>query len=103
MTRHSQMPTPTTVSRGIRSVLNILTLFRCFNHFNRQGEISALINLARTLGGFAVAYFQVPWATKNGAQQTFGCEAAIVAGLFILLIPLLQWKGRSFRVCFAAI
>ncbi|KAG5351635.1 hypothetical protein C0989_005479 [Termitomyces sp. Mn162] len=41
-----------------------------------QGEISALINLARTLGGFSVAYFQVPWATKHGAIQTFGVEAA---------------------------
>lgn len=41
-----------------------------------QGEISALINLARTLGGFSVAYFQVPWATKHGALQTFGVEAA---------------------------
>lgn len=41
-----------------------------------QGEISALINLARTLGGFAVAYFQVPWAEKYGALQTFGVEAA---------------------------
>ncbi len=61
------------------------------------GEISALINLARTFGGmsmssmqialqvpmrpdkgFAVAYFQVPWAEKHGAIQTFGCEAAYV-------------------------
>ena len=41
-----------------------------------QGEISGLLNLARTLGGFSVAYFQVPWATKHGALQTFGCEAA---------------------------
>jgi hypothetical protein len=41
-----------------------------------QGEISALINLARVLGGFSVAYFQVPWATKHGALETFGCEAA---------------------------
>jgi MFS family permease len=40
------------------------------------GEISALINLARTLGGFGVAYFQVPWAEKHGAIQTFGVEAA---------------------------
>ncbi|KIJ24612.1 hypothetical protein M422DRAFT_194494 [Sphaerobolus stellatus SS14] len=62
-----------------------------------QGEISALINLARTLGGFAVAFFQVPWATKHGAIQTFGVEAAIVAGLFVFLIPLLQIKGRSLR------
>lgn len=63
-----------------------------------QGEISALINLARTLGGFSVAYFQVPWATKNGALQTFGVEAAIVVGLFILIVPALQLKGRYLRV-----
>jgi hypothetical protein len=41
-----------------------------------QGEISALLNLTRVLGGFSVAYFQIPWATKHGALQTFGCEAA---------------------------
>ncbi|EPS95319.1 hypothetical protein FOMPIDRAFT_1032972 [Fomitopsis schrenkii] len=63
----------------------------------RQGEISALINLVRTLGGFSVAYFQVPWATKNGALQTFGVEAAIVAALFLLVVPVLQWKGASLR------
>ncbi|EIW55925.1 MFS general substrate transporter [Trametes versicolor FP-101664 SS1] len=63
----------------------------------RQGEISALINLARTLGGFSVAYFQVPWATKNGALQTFGVEAAIVVGLFFLIVPLLQVKGATLR------
>ncbi|KAH9855655.1 MFS general substrate transporter [Lenzites betulinus] len=63
----------------------------------RQGEISALINLARTLGGFSVAYFQVPWATKNGALQTFGVEAAIVVALFFLIVPPLQVKGAAFR------
>ncbi|KXN80806.1 hypothetical protein AN958_07242 [Leucoagaricus sp. SymC.cos] len=63
-----------------------------------QGEISALVNLARTLGGFSVAYFQVPWALKNGAIQTFGCEAAIVIGLFFLVVPALQLKGSKLRV-----
>ncbi|KAH7924715.1 hypothetical protein BV22DRAFT_491586 [Leucogyrophana mollusca] len=63
----------------------------------RQGEVSALLNLARTLGGFAVPYFQVPWASKSGALQTFGVEAAIVAGLFLLAVPVTQWKGRRFR------
>ncbi|KAF8804778.1 MFS general substrate transporter [Phlegmacium glaucopus] len=62
-----------------------------------QGEVSALLNLARVLGGFSVAYFQVPWATKNGAIQTFGLEAAIVAGLFLLFVPYVQWKGRDLR------
>ncbi|KAI5888384.1 MFS general substrate transporter [Schizophyllum commune H4-8] len=66
-----------------------------------QGEISALINQARTLGGFAVPYFQVPWAEKHGALQTFGCEAAIVAGLFLLVVPFTQWKGRSLRERFS--
>ncbi|KAH7910355.1 MFS general substrate transporter [Hygrophoropsis aurantiaca] len=63
----------------------------------RQGEVSALLNLARTLGGFAIPYFQVPWATKSGALQTFGVEAAIVAGLFLLAVPMTQLKGRQFR------
>ncbi|KAI0088801.1 MFS general substrate transporter [Irpex rosettiformis] len=71
----------------------------CNDCFPRsQGEISALINLARTLGGFSVAYFQVPWATKHGALQTFGVEAAIVTGLFILIVPALQYRGRDLRV-----
>ncbi|KAJ3893859.1 MFS general substrate transporter [Lentinula edodes] len=62
-----------------------------------QGEISALINLARTLGGFSVAYFQVPWALKHGALQVFGVEAAIVIGLFFLSVPFIQIKGRRLR------
>jgi len=56
--------------------LNVLDAYTndCFPR--HQGEISALLNLVRVLGGFSVAYFQVPWATKYGALQTFGCEAA---------------------------
>ncbi|OSD07822.1 MFS general substrate transporter [Trametes coccinea BRFM310] len=74
----------------------------CNDCFPRmQGEISALINLARTLGGFSVAYFQVPWAMKNGALQTFGVEAAIVVGLFLLIVPTLQLKGGILRERFS--
>jgi len=71
----------------------------CFPKY--KGEISALINLARTLGGFSVAFFQVPWATKHGALQTFGVEAAIVMGLFIFIVPLVQLKGKSLRARFS--
>ncbi|KAF7290370.1 MFS general substrate transporter [Mycena chlorophos] len=66
-----------------------------------QGEVSALINLARTLGGFAVAYFQVPWALKHGALQVFGVEAAIVVALFLLIVPAVQIKGRDLRKRFS--
>ncbi|KAF9050957.1 MFS general substrate transporter [Rhodocollybia butyracea] len=65
------------------------------------GEISALVNLARTLGGFAVAYFQIPWAVKNGTLQVFGVESAVVTGLFFLCVPLIQIKGRYFRERFS--
>jgi len=71
----------------------------CFPKF--QGEISALQNLSRVLGGFSVAYFQVPWATKHGALQTLGCEAAIVLGLFVLIIPTIQLTGRTLRRLFS--
>ncbi|OBZ77626.1 Snurportin-1 [Grifola frondosa] len=67
----------------------------------KQGEISALINLARTLGGFSVAFFQVPWAMRNGALQTFGVEAAIVVALFFLIVPALQLKGARLRERFS--
>jgi MFS family permease len=70
----------------------------CNDSFPKNpGEISALVNFARIVGGFSVAYFQVPWASKHGAIQTLGCEAAIVAGLFLLFVPFLQWKGRDLR------
>ena len=84
-----------------------------------QGETSAVVNASRILGGFSVSYYQVPWATKHGALQTLGVEAAcaisaafaiinftdwpctysIVVCLFVLIIPALQMKGRALRVC----
>ncbi|KAK0458782.1 major facilitator superfamily domain-containing protein [Desarmillaria tabescens] len=105
----------------LATMINTVAIYAyCNDCFPKhQGEISALINLARTLGGFAVAYFQVPWAEKHGAIQTFGCEAAyvhrmheneilplmflirIVAGIFLLIVPALQIYGRSLRERFS--
>ncbi|KAJ7855075.1 MFS general substrate transporter [Mycena leptocephala] len=72
----------------------VAVLAYCSNTFpKRHGEISAFFDLAHVLGGYGVAYFQIPWAVKHGALQVYGVEAAIVAGLFLLVIPLLQLKG----------
>ncbi|KAK0203629.1 MFS general substrate transporter [Desarmillaria ectypa] len=89
----------------LATMINTVAIYAyCNDCFPKhQGEISALINLARTLGGFAVAYFQVPWAEGHGAIQTFGCEAAIVAGIFLLIVPALQIHGRSLRERFSAV
>ncbi|MBW0499177.1 hypothetical protein O181_038892 [Austropuccinia psidii MF-1] len=86
---------------GLAEVGIMVTTVACYNYLNNSfflpGEVSALLNQARTIGGFAVPYFQTKWATKQGALQTFGCEAGIAAGLFILLVPLIQAKGKKFR------
>ncbi|KAJ7473465.1 MFS general substrate transporter [Mycena latifolia] len=74
----------------------------CNDAFPRhQGEISALLNLWRVLAGFSVSFFQIPWAEEHGAFQVFGVEAAIVAGLFILIVPFVQLKGRAIRARFS--
>ncbi|KAK7002476.1 efflux pump rdc3 [Favolaschia claudopus] len=62
-----------------------------------HGEVSALFNFFRTMSGFAVIYFQGPWLEARGGFRVFGSEAAIVVGLFILVVPFMQWKGASLR------
>ncbi|VUC26984.1 unnamed protein product [Clonostachys rosea] len=42
-------------------------------------ELSGWLNFARTVGGFAVGYFQQPWSERVGADASFGTQAAIVA------------------------
>ena len=65
----------------VRSTREVSTFISSDAYLNdcfpkNHGEISALLHVSRVLGGFSVAYFQVPWATKHGALETFGCEAA---------------------------
>ncbi|KAJ7062541.1 major facilitator superfamily domain-containing protein [Mycena amicta] len=66
-----------------------------------QGEVSALFNFFRTISGFAVVYFQATWLGTRGGMQVFGCEAAIVGGLFLAVVPVLQVKGAAMRRIFA--
>lgn len=37
---------------------------------------------------------------KSGTSVVFGCEAAIVAALCLIIVPLLQWKGAAMRKAF---
>ncbi|PLW14193.1 hypothetical protein PCANC_00168 [Puccinia coronata f. sp. avenae] len=89
---------------GMAEVGIMITTVAILNYLNNSfffpGEISALMSQARILGGFAVPYFQIEWASKKGALQSFGCEAAIQAGLFLLAVPFVQLKGEKLRVEF---
>ncbi|KAH9950836.1 MFS general substrate transporter [Amylocystis lapponica] len=91
---------------GIAQIAIMINTVAIYSYCNdcfpgSAGEVSALVNLTRTLGGFSVAYFQVPWATRHGALQTFGVEAAIVAALFLLTVPVLQLRGAKLRERFS--
>ncbi|EGG00294.1 uncharacterized protein MELLADRAFT_111982 [Melampsora larici-populina 98AG31] len=90
---------------GLAEVATMVTTVACLNYANNTfpfpGEISALLNQGRVLGGFAVPYFQIKWASSRGALETFGCEAAFVTLLFLLVVPILQIKGPQLRARFA--
>ncbi|KAJ7806430.1 MFS general substrate transporter [Mycena olivaceomarginata] len=87
---------------GIAECATVAVIAYCSDSLPRHhGEVSAFFNLARVLGGFSVAYFQIPWALKHGALQVLGVEAAIVVGLFLLVVPFLQLKGRMLRERFS--
>jgi hypothetical protein len=62
-----------------------------------SGEVSAWLNMARTVGGFIVSYFQVTWAEAQGTKLSFGIQAAVCAGAFLFIIILLRW-GKAMRV-----
>lgn len=87
---------------GIREVAVMTTTAACYSYCSDcfpqyHGEVSGLLNLFRSLGGFAVPYFQTSWARKHGAMEVFGCEAAIVAGLFFLIVPAVHRYGSVLR------
>ncbi|KAF9254054.1 hypothetical protein L218DRAFT_1010169 [Marasmius fiardii PR-910] len=90
------------VGWGIAQMATLMCTVTVYAYSNdcfprRQGEVSAVLNLVRVLGGFSVAYYQVPWSEKNGAMQTLGLEAGIVCALFVLIVPALQLQGRELR------
>ncbi|CAG8006926.1 unnamed protein product [Penicillium salamii] len=57
--------------------------------------VSAILNMWRTCGGFAVGYFQPAWIARDGIGLVFGIQAAIVVVAAVLTIsPVLLW-GRK--------
>ncbi|GAA6061104.1 hypothetical protein JCM10212_006135 [Sporobolomyces blumeae] len=91
---------------GLAEFAILVNTVSCYNYLNncfptRQGEVSALINWARVLGGFAVPYYQVPYSLSAGPMTVFGMEAGVGAGLFLVIVPILQIYGGRFRARFS--
>lgn len=59
-----------------------------------SGEVSAILNAGRAVGGFGVPYFQQQWGAKDGFDVSFGVQAAITAFGFVLLAAIQLWGQR---------
>ncbi|KAL8771747.1 MAG: hypothetical protein Q9209_002938 [Squamulea sp. 1 TL-2023] len=62
-----------------------------------SGEVGAWINFSRTAGGFIVAYLQVRWVAKTGAEACFGTQAAVCAAV-VPIVVVLQVFGKRMRM-----
>jgi hypothetical protein len=57
--------------------------------------VSAILNMWRTCGGFAVGYFQPEWIVRNGLGLVFGIQAIVVCTAVVLTItPVLLVERR---------
>ncbi|OAG45113.1 hypothetical protein AYO21_00461 [Fonsecaea monophora] len=61
-----------------------------------SGECSAILNLSRCMGGFAVGYFELPWGLKDGYPVSFGVQAALVVSSVFFLIGFMFF-GKALR------
>jgi len=81
---------------GIMITTVALNAYTLDSYPEASGEVSAWINFARTTGGFIISYFQVTWANAMGTKKSFGIQAAICAGAFLMVIAL-QVYGKRLR------
>lgn len=62
-----------------------------------SGEVSCWVNFSRTIGGFIISYFQVEWATVEGAKTSFGIQGGICGAAFLIVLALGFW-GKKLRI-----
>jgi hypothetical protein len=82
---------------GIMITTVAISAYNLDSYPEGSGEVAAWINFSRTTGGFIISYFQVEWANAEGTKTSFGVQAAICFGAFLLIL-LLQWKGKAMRM-----
>ncbi|KAH8704870.1 major facilitator superfamily domain-containing protein [Talaromyces proteolyticus] len=74
------------------SVAIVAYLLDCYP--SASPEISAWVNIGRTMTGFAVGYFQQPWGLKQGYDVSFGLQVVIVAVAFLVLATVQGFGAR---------
>lgn len=62
----------------------------------QAAELGSILNCARQLMGFTIAFYAIPLAEKVGVQDAWLILAFISVAMYLLTTPLLIW-GPSWR------
>lgn len=84
------------VNIGMVGTVVAVTAYALEKYPGQSTSVSAILNMWRTCGGFAVAYYQAAWIERNGIGLVFGIQAIVVAVAIVLTItPVLLSERRS--------
>lgn len=82
------------VNIGMVASTVAITAFALEKYPSAATVVSAIINMWRTCGGFAVGYFQPAWIARSGVAVVFGVQAAVVAGAVVMFVAPVIWMAR---------
>ncbi|EPS31921.1 hypothetical protein PDE_06880 [Penicillium oxalicum 114-2] len=89
------------VNIGMVGTVVAITAYALEKYPDQSTVVSAILNMWRTCGGFAVGYFQPAWIARNGIGLVFGIQAIVVSVAIVLcLVPVFireraREKGRE--------
>jgi hypothetical protein len=73
-----------------------VTAYALEKYPDQSTVVSAILNMWRTCGGFAVGYFQPAWIARNGLGLVFGIQAIVVSVSVVLcIVPVLVRERRK--------
>ncbi|KAJ5915285.1 hypothetical protein N7454_011039 [Penicillium verhagenii] len=83
------------VNTGLVASIVAITAYALEKYPGQATCVSAILNMWRTCGGFAVGYFQPAWIARNGVGLVFGIQAIIVVVAAILTITPVFLRERN--------
>ncbi|KAJ6100478.1 hypothetical protein N7499_000108 [Penicillium canescens] len=83
------------VNIGMVATIVAISAYALEKYPEQSTCVSAILNMWRTCGGFAVGYFQPAWIERNGLGLVFGIQAAVVCVAIVLTItPVFLWERK---------
>ncbi|KAJ5909198.1 hypothetical protein N7495_001880 [Penicillium taxi] len=87
------------VNIGMVATIVTITAYALEKYPDQSTCVSAILNMWRTCGGFAVGYFQPAWIARNGIGLVFGIQAAVLCVAIIMTVtPVLLMDRTKLQV-----